>query len=93
VQYKAGTVDFTTVTQVEQTLVQQEDTLAQAQGEIVSGLIQVYRALGGGWQIRLSGCNEALAAPGVAPAPWQPPAESVSPLAPTEIKPNLLPPK
>ena len=30
-QYKAGTVDFTTVTQVEQTLVQQEDILAQAQ--------------------------------------------------------------
>jgi NodT family efflux transporter outer membrane factor (OMF) lipoprotein len=93
VQYKAGTVDFTTVTQVEQTLVQQEDTLAQAQGEIVSGLIQVYRALGGGWQIRLSGCNEALAAPGVAPVPWQPPAENVQPPAPIEIKPNALPPK
>ena len=33
-QYKAGTVDFTRVTQVEQNLVQQQDTLAQAQGEI-----------------------------------------------------------
>jgi NodT family efflux transporter outer membrane factor (OMF) lipoprotein len=93
VQYKAGTVDFTTVTQVEQALVQQEDTLAQAQGEIVSGLIQVYRALGGGWQIRLSGCNEALAAPGVASAPWQPPAENVQPPAPTEVRPNLPVPK
>jgi NodT family efflux transporter outer membrane factor (OMF) lipoprotein len=56
-QYKAGTVDFTRVTQLEQTLVTQEDTLAQAQGEIVTGLIQVYRALGGGWQVRETGCD------------------------------------
>jgi hypothetical protein len=37
--------------------VTQQDTLAQAQGEIVTGLIQVYRALGGGWQIRETGCD------------------------------------
>jgi NodT family efflux transporter outer membrane factor (OMF) lipoprotein len=59
-QYKAGTTDFTTVTQVEQIQVLQQDTLAQAQGEIVSGLIRVYRALGGGWQIRLQGCQDCL---------------------------------
>jgi outer membrane protein TolC len=59
-QYKAGTTDFTTVTQVEQIQVLQQDTLAQAQGEIVTGLIQVYRALGGGWQIRLQNCQESL---------------------------------
>jgi NodT family efflux transporter outer membrane factor (OMF) lipoprotein len=56
-QYKNGTIDFTRVTQLEQTLVTQEDTLAQAQGEIVTGLIQVYKALGGGWQIRETGCD------------------------------------
>jgi NodT family efflux transporter outer membrane factor (OMF) lipoprotein len=56
-QYKAGIVDFTRVTQLEQTLVTQQDTLAQAQGEIVTGLIQVYKALGGGWQIRETGCD------------------------------------
>ena len=56
-QYKAGTADFTRVTQVEQTLVLQQDVLAQARGEIATGLIQVYRALGGGWQIRLTGCT------------------------------------
>ena len=55
-QYKAGTIDFTRVTQLEQNLVTQQDTLAQAQGEIVTGLIQVYKALGGGWQIRETGC-------------------------------------
>ena len=56
-QYKAGAIDFTRVTQLEQALVQQQDVLTQAQGEIATGLIQVYRALGGGWQIRLTGCT------------------------------------
>src|SRR5204862_1791115 len=56
-QYKAGTIDFTRVTQLEQALVLLQDTLAQARGEIASGLIQVYRALGGGWQIRCAECE------------------------------------
>jgi NodT family efflux transporter outer membrane factor (OMF) lipoprotein len=59
-QYKAGTTDFTTVTQVEQIQVLQQDTLAIAQGEIVTGLVAVYRALGGGWQIRCTDCQETL---------------------------------
>jgi NodT family efflux transporter outer membrane factor (OMF) lipoprotein len=59
-QYKAGTVDFSRVTQLEQNLVTQQDTLAQAQGEIVTGLIQVYKALGGGWQVRETGCELRL---------------------------------
>jgi NodT family efflux transporter outer membrane factor (OMF) lipoprotein len=67
-QYKAGSTDFTTVTQVEQVQVLQQDTLAQAEGEIVAGLIQVYRALGGGWQIRLTNCAEVLPPPGSAPS-------------------------
>jgi NodT family efflux transporter outer membrane factor (OMF) lipoprotein len=50
-------VDFTRVTQLEQTLVLQQDVLAQAQGEIATGLIQVYKALGGGWEIRLTDCQ------------------------------------
>ena len=29
----------------------------QAQGDVALGLIQVYRALGGGWQIRCNGCE------------------------------------
>ncbi len=55
IQYKAGTTDFTRVTQVQQNLVLAKDSLAQAQGGIASGLIQVYRALGGGWEIRCGG--------------------------------------
>jgi outer membrane protein TolC len=93
-QYKAGTTDFTTVTQVEQIQVLQEDTLAQAQGEIVNGLIQVYRALGGGWQIRLQNCNEVLPPPNSAPgersdAELLPPP---APMQPAEGQPTETPP-
>src|SRR6516165_8333634 len=34
-------------------LVTQQDKLAQAQGDIALGFIQIYKALGGGWEIRL----------------------------------------
>jgi NodT family efflux transporter outer membrane factor (OMF) lipoprotein len=61
-QYSAGTVDFTRVTQLQQNLVPLQDTLAQAKGQIALGLIQVYKALGGGWQIRLAGNPEACIA-------------------------------
>lgn len=68
-QYKAGAVDFTRVTQLEQFLVQQQDVLTQAQGEIAIGLIQVYKALGGGWQIRINGCEPTALPPTDQPVP------------------------
>jgi NodT family efflux transporter outer membrane factor (OMF) lipoprotein len=52
-QYREGAVDFTPVFLFQETLTDQEDQLAVAQGDIALGLIAVYRALGGGWQIRL----------------------------------------
>jgi NodT family efflux transporter outer membrane factor (OMF) lipoprotein len=70
-QYQAGTTDFTTVTQVEQIQVQQQDLLAQAEGEIATGLITVYRALGGGWEIRLHGCDDQLPCPDATNTPQQ----------------------
>ena len=45
---------------LQQTLVLLEDTLALDQGQIATGLIQVYRGLGGGWQIRCTGCEPTL---------------------------------
>ncbi len=56
-QGKAGTVNFTQVDLLLQNKVVREDALAQARGEIALGLIQVYRALGGGWQLRCTGCE------------------------------------
>jgi outer membrane protein TolC len=46
----------------EQFLVQQQNAYAQAQGDIALGLISTYRALGGGWELRLA----KEPAPGVA---------------------------
>jgi len=51
-QYEGGLTDFNRVAVVEEQLVSRQNQLAQAEGEIALGLIQVYRALGGGWQIR-----------------------------------------
>jgi len=47
-----GLTDFNRVAVLEELLVSRQNQLAQAQGDIALGLIQVYRALGGGWQIR-----------------------------------------
>jgi NodT family efflux transporter outer membrane factor (OMF) lipoprotein len=60
-QYKVGTVDFNRVALIEQDLVTQQDLLAQAQGQIALGMIQVYRALGGGWQVRLESEDDLAA--------------------------------
>lgn len=49
-KYQWGGADFNRVAVIQQDLVQQQDQLAQARGEIAQGLIQVYRALGGGWE-------------------------------------------
>jgi hypothetical protein len=55
-QYTQGAIDFTPVFIFQETLTEQQDELAVAQGDIALGLIGVYRALGGGWQIRLANC-------------------------------------
>jgi NodT family efflux transporter outer membrane factor (OMF) lipoprotein len=51
-QYQLGTRDFTTVLTAEQNLYTAQNDLATAEGNVSTGLATVYRALGGGWQIR-----------------------------------------
>jgi len=51
-QYEQGATDFTTVLTAEQNLFQAESNLAQASANVSLGVTAVYRALGGGWQIR-----------------------------------------
>jgi NodT family efflux transporter outer membrane factor (OMF) lipoprotein len=52
IQYKEGTMDFTTVLVAEQNLYTAENSLALGQGMVPLGVIATYRAMGGGWQIR-----------------------------------------
>ncbi len=51
-QYQDGTRDFTTVLTAEQNLLQAENDLAAATGNISIGAVALFKALGGGWQIR-----------------------------------------
>ncbi len=52
-QYREGAIDFNRVFNLQSTLVQQQDQLASAEAEVATSLIKIYKALGGGWQIRL----------------------------------------
>jgi len=52
IQYREGIADFTTVLTAEQSLLSQQDSFATTLGDIATSLVNVYRALGGGWQIR-----------------------------------------
>lgn len=54
-QYKEGAIDFERVFNLQNILVQQEIDLAESEASISLSLIDIYRALRGGWQIRIDG--------------------------------------
>jgi NodT family efflux transporter outer membrane factor (OMF) lipoprotein len=54
IQYKQGTTIFTAVLLAEENLLEAEDNYTLARANIPLGLINTYRALGGGWEIRES---------------------------------------
>jgi multidrug efflux system outer membrane protein len=49
-QYRVGLTDFLTLLQSETTLLSARDSLASAQSDQALALVQLYLALGGGWQ-------------------------------------------
>ena len=86
-QYRTGTIDFNRVFNLETTQVQQQDQLAVAAGNIALNLVNVYRGLGGGWELRHQ--KEELKrhtdqarpeAPGAMPIPIPPPAAGPAPM-------------
>jgi NodT family efflux transporter outer membrane factor (OMF) lipoprotein len=52
VQYREGGTDYTTVLTAQQALLSQQDALALGRAEVPQGLVALYRALGGGWEVR-----------------------------------------
>jgi hypothetical protein len=98
-QYEEGLagVDFNRYAVILQSLIQQQDQWAFAQGQIGQGLIQVYRGLGGGWQIKCSGSADGFrnlspdAAPGAKCSPAGPevvpPVEQLTPPDPQQPEP------
>ncbi len=55
IQYKQGSTDFTTVLTAQQALLSAQDSFASALGSIAGDLVAIYRALGGGWEMREGG--------------------------------------
>lgn len=100
-QYRAGTIDFNRVFNLETAQVQAQDQLAVAQGNTALNLIAVYRALGGGWELReekAKACGPAMRVmpgqvSGQVPGPMtqnDSPASVYPGLAPTSLA-DLLP--
>ncbi len=54
-QYQRGKISFQPVVYMQQILADRQDQLATSQGTVVTNLISVYKALGGGWQTRVGG--------------------------------------
>ena len=52
IRYREGESDYTPVLDSERQQLRVQTSLTQAQGEIPKALVALYRALGGGWQIR-----------------------------------------
>ena len=81
-QYTTGVIDFNRVFNLETTQVQQQDQLAIAAGNIALNLVSVYRALGGGWELRLKDSPPSDKPHGHVAASPPPPAEAVVARAP-----------
>lgn len=54
VKYREGEIDFNRLFTVQQLLLNQQELLAIARGNAAQSLVDLYRALGGGWEIRLN---------------------------------------
>jgi outer membrane protein TolC len=71
VKYRGGEIDFNRLFTVQQLLLAQEEALALSRGAAALNLVQLYRALGGGWEIRLDAAMQHPVAPPLA-APERP---------------------
>ncbi len=50
IQYRGGATDFQKVLETERTLLTAQDNVASAEADVLTAVIQLYKALGGGWQ-------------------------------------------
>jgi NodT family efflux transporter outer membrane factor (OMF) lipoprotein len=80
-QYRDGLTDFNRVFTLQDILVQQQDRLAAVHGQVARSLIALYKALGGGWEIRLTGGTPVQP---VQPLP-EPEALPLAPAPPNEM--------
>jgi len=60
IEYESGSVTYNTVINTLNSLRQQQDLLASTQGAVATNLVQVYKSLGGGWEVRGDQAPDAL---------------------------------
>jgi NodT family efflux transporter outer membrane factor (OMF) lipoprotein len=53
IQYREGAIDFQRVIDTQRSLLETENSLARTQSQVVTNLIALYKALGGGWEPRV----------------------------------------
>jgi outer membrane protein TolC len=53
VQYREGATDYQRVVDSQRTLLQAQNELARTQSAVATNLIALYKALGGGWELRM----------------------------------------
>jgi NodT family efflux transporter outer membrane factor (OMF) lipoprotein len=53
VQYKEGATDYQRVLDSQRSLLLEQNSLAQSSSSVATNLIALYKALGGGWEVRL----------------------------------------
>jgi multidrug efflux system outer membrane protein len=51
IQYKEGTVDYLVLLDAERERLSAEDAQAQGETDLYRGIVSIYKALGGGWQV------------------------------------------
>ncbi|HKD41854.1 MAG TPA: efflux transporter outer membrane subunit [Myxococcaceae bacterium] len=52
VQYREGAVDYQRVLDAQRSLLQEQNSLAQTSSGVATNLVALYKALGGGWELR-----------------------------------------
>jgi len=79
VKYREGEIDFNRLFTVQQLLLNQQELLAVARGNAAQSLVDLYRALGGGWEIRLDPSRGGIPSSELPASPPLPPAPDVLP--------------
>jgi len=62
-QYESGLTDFQKVLDTQRTRLTAEDNLATAQSAVLTSLITLYKALGGGWEPSIASEDNAQGKP------------------------------
>jgi NodT family efflux transporter outer membrane factor (OMF) lipoprotein len=88
-RYKDGVSDFNRLSNLQVVLARQQDSLAFSQGEVAQSWVDVYRSLGGGWQIRLADARPYK--PGISPETGTDSLPSPDPALPAPSKPETVP--